>query len=42
MSALVTHRPKIFQIAAEKYELCLIEPGDIISVTDADVAQQPG
>jgi hypothetical protein len=41
MSALETHRSKIFKIAAEKYELGLIESGDTISVTDADVAQQP-
>jgi hypothetical protein len=36
------HRRKIFKIAAEKYELGLIESGDTISVTDADVAQQLG
>ena len=38
-NALERHRGKIFKIAAEKYELGLIESGDIISVTDADVAQ---
>jgi hypothetical protein len=40
--ALEAHRSKIFKIAAEKYERGLIEPGDIISVTDGDVAQQLG
>jgi transcriptional regulator with XRE-family HTH domain len=40
MSVLATLRGKIFNIAAEKYEVGLIEPGEIISVTDADVAQQ--
>jgi hypothetical protein len=40
MSVLETYRGKIFNIAAEKYEVGLIEPGEIISVTDADVAQQ--
>jgi hypothetical protein len=42
ISVLATHRGKIFNIAAEKYEVGLIEPGEIISVTDADVAQQLG
>ena len=37
-----SNRGKIFNIAAEKYEVGLIEPGEIISVTDADVAQQLG
>ena len=40
---LKTHRSKIFKIAAEKYELGLVESGDtgnIILVTDADVAQR--
>jgi hypothetical protein len=36
---LDAHRSEIFKIAAEKYEDGLIEPGDIISITDADVAQ---
>ena len=36
---LVAHRDKIFKIAAEKYELGYIESDDIISVTEADVAQ---
>jgi transcriptional regulator with XRE-family HTH domain len=36
---LERYRPWIFKIAAEKYELGLIESGDVISVTDADVAQ---
>lgn len=43
-SVLETHRSEIFKIAAEKYELGLIESGefgDAISVTDADVVQQP-
>jgi transcriptional regulator with XRE-family HTH domain len=40
MSALDAYRDKIFKIAAEKYEVGLTEPGEIISVTDADVAQQ--
>ena len=37
------HRNKIFEIAAEKYELGLIEPGDtgdIIRVTADDIAQR--
>ena len=42
-SALETHRSKVFKIAAEKYELGLIESdGKMISVTDADVAQHLG
>jgi hypothetical protein len=41
-SALETHRSKIFKIAAEKYELGLIETDGKISVTDADVAQHLG
>jgi hypothetical protein len=39
-SALDAYRDKIFKIAAEKYEDGLIEPGDVISITDADVAQR--
>jgi transcriptional regulator with XRE-family HTH domain len=38
MSALETHRSKIFKIAARKYELGLVEPGEIISVRFDDVA----
>jgi hypothetical protein len=41
-SALSIHRSKILKIAAEKYERGLVEPGDIIWVTDADVAHQLG
>lgn len=39
--ALDAYRDKIFKIAAEKYEDGLIEPGNVISITDADVAQRP-
>jgi hypothetical protein len=39
-SALDAYRDKIFRIAAEKYEDGLIEPGDVISITDADLAQR--
>jgi hypothetical protein len=38
-NVLKEHRSKIFKIAAEKYELGYIEADDVISVTDADVAQ---
>jgi hypothetical protein len=42
MSALDAYRDKIFKIAAEKYEDGLVEPGNVISITDADVARQLG
>jgi hypothetical protein len=41
-NVLERHRSKIFKIAAEKYELGHIESGEsgeVISVTEADVAQ---
>lgn len=41
-SALDAYRDKIFKIAAEKYEDGLIEPDNVISITDADVARQLG
>ena len=41
-SALDEYRDKIFKIAAEKYEDGLIEPDNVISITDADVARQLG
>ena len=41
-SALDAYRDKIFKIAAEKYEDGLIEPGNVISITDTDVARQLG
>jgi hypothetical protein len=39
MRAFEEHRSKIFKIAARKYELGLVEPGEIISVRFDDVAR---
>ena len=37
LQALQKHRGRIFRIAARKYELGHVEPGEIISVRFADV-----
>jgi hypothetical protein len=42
MHVLKKHLSKLFEIAAEKYEVGLIEAGNVISVTEADVAQKLG
>jgi hypothetical protein len=39
---LERHRSKILKIAAEKYERGIVESGNIIWVTDADVARHLG